>query len=96
MATTEKTFRWAEMITATLASAVTSAVVVSWRLSAALQALETTSVEHERRITSVETTQQNMQSLDSLQSQQLAVTDANYKNIIIALDEIKQQIRNHR
>lgn len=92
----EKTFRWIEVVGAAIASAMTSAVVVSWTLSATLQELKTKSVDYDRRLSSMESSMQSTQSLDSLQSQQLAVTDANYKNIIMALEEIKQQIRGNR
>lgn len=93
MLTQERTFRWVEVIGAAVISAGTSAVVVSWTLSATLSELKTKSAEQDRRLGSVEATVQTTQSLDSLQALQLAVTDANYKNIIISLDEIKRQIR---
>lgn len=96
MSNPEKTFRWVEVVGAASASAITSGIVVSWTLSATLQELKSKSVEQDRRLVAVETTLQSTQSLDSLQAQQLAVTDANYKNIIISLEEIKRQIRDKR
>lgn len=92
----ERTFRWIEVIGAAAASAATSAVVVSWTLSATLQDLKTRQQEQDRRLVAIETTQQQTQGLDSLQSQQIAVTDTNYKNIILSLEEIKRQIRDRR
>lgn len=92
----ERTFRWIEVIAATFFSAGSSAIVVSWTLSATLQELKTRQSEQDRRISVIETTQQQTQGLDSLQSQQLAVTDANYKNIILSLEEIKQRIKDKR
>jgi membrane-bound ClpP family serine protease len=96
MGTQERTFRWIEVVGAALASAITSAVVVSWTISATLQELKSKAQEQDRRLSSVETTIQSTQSLDSLQTSQLAVTEANYKNIILSLDEIKTQMQNRR
>ena len=92
----DKKFRWVEVLVATAGSAATSAIVVSWTLSATLQELKTRSDEQAKRLSSIEQVMQSTQSLDSLQSTQLAVTDANYKNIIIVLGEIKDQLRGRR
>jgi hypothetical protein len=89
----ERTFRWIEVVGAAIASAITSAVVVSWTLSATLQELKTKSIEQDRRLNSIEASAQSTQSLDSLQSERLAAADANFKYIVISLDEIKQQIK---
>jgi uncharacterized coiled-coil protein SlyX len=84
--------RLLELAMAIGTSAITSAVVVSWSLSATLADLRAKSDQQASQITSLSTTLQMMQSNDSAQSERIAKAEAHYEDIMHTLSEIKAAV----
>lgn len=92
----QTSFKWTELLLGMLMSAGSSALAVVWSVSATQTSMQK-DIETLKQTQAAQTTIiNNMSSQASLQTTQIAVTDTNYKNIIITLGEIKDQLRSRR
>ncbi len=85
--------RWIELAIVTAASAITSGIAVTWSLSATLTEIKTKGDAQEKNIVVINSTIAAIQSTNNLHSTQIAVTDANYQNILRRLEEINQRLK---
>lgn len=89
-------FRWAEILLTMTVSAGCSALAVTWSVSATLTKMQMEIESFKSKQAGQEATISNLSSQAALQSTQIAVSDANYKNIITWLAEIKEELRKKR
>lgn len=89
----EKNFRWMELAITIAVSSAASAIAVTWTLSATLSEFRTKIMAIENHQSSVDANVANLQSTNNLQATQIAVTDANYQNILRELSEIKSRLK---
>jgi len=85
--------RWIELAIVTAASAITSGFAVTWSLSATLAEMKAKSDAQEKHISVMDANIAAIQSTNNLHSTQIAVTDANYQNILKRLDDINESLK---
>lgn len=84
--------RLLEVFVSVAASALTSAVIVSWTLSATLSRFETQIAEHERRLVVQQAQMQTLGDRSVLAAEKIARVDAQYEDILRRLDSIDRKL----
>ena len=88
--------RWLEVFISVAASVLTSAVVVSWTLSAVLATLQATQEEHERRLVSQQGQLNTLADRSVSTAEKTARIDAQYSDILRRLESIDRKLERVR
>lgn len=84
--------RWLEVGISVAASVLTSAIVVSWTLSAVLATMKTTQEEHDRRLMSQQAQITVLADRSVLAAERAARIDAQYGDILRRLESIDRKL----
>lgn len=84
--------RWLEMTIVSSLSIITSAVVVTWTVSATLAKFEAKLEAHDVRLSSVEQQERQAQADNSAQAAQIAVQSSQWTEVIRRLDAIDKKL----
>lgn len=84
--------RFIEVLISVAASIFSSAVVVSWTLSASLTRLETRLNDHDREFVGVRSQIDGVTQRDITQGQQMAANEARYSDILRRLESIDRKL----
>lgn len=88
----ERNARWIELGITIVVSAMSSSVIAAWIISSTLATMQANISENKRRIDENSYAIQNQATLDAVQQERIATTQARFEDILRRLDRIETKL----